>query len=172
KVHRVNFANDFERFRSGLLYYWNCAEPLKESAQIIWNAKGSNNVAAMLIGMAIELLLKGTHVALDKNIPYIHDLCSLSKGIGVAVAGDDRIILQALSEQVTWAARYPTPTSESLWHRAAEIFGMQRRQSGTLANLIIESRDLSRENCERLWDVYADYYNRAQQVRIESVDII
>ncbi len=172
KVHRVNFARDFDRFGSGLLYYWNCAEPLKDSARIIWDAKEPNNVAAMLIGMAIELLLKGTHVALDEDISYTHDLCRLSEGIGVTVVGDDRIILQALSEQITWAARYPTPTSERLLHKAAEIFGRQRRQSGTLANLFIESRDLSRRNCERFWGVYADYYERARQVRIESVEII
>lgn len=172
KVHRVNFASDFDRFRNGLLYYWNCAEPLKESARIIWDANGPNNVAAMLIGMAIELLLKGTHVALDKDISHTHDLCRLSEGIGVTVGGDDRIILQALSEQIAWAARYPTPTRESLLHKAAKIFSKQRRQSGTLANLFIESCDLSRRNCERLWGIYADYYERARQVRIESVDTI
>lgn len=171
KIHVVNFADDFERMKSGLLYYWNLAEPLYDSAKVIWDAKGPQNVAAMLVGMSIELLLKGIHVAFDKDVPKHHRLHDLSASVGIDVNENDIIILQALSEQVIWAARYPTPRKAAQMLRTAEVFEKQRRKSGNLAKLFIAERNLSRKNCERLWKSFAGYYHKARRVRIESVEL-
>ncbi len=108
-IHIVNVAVDFERRRDSVLYYWNCAEPLFDSAKIIWQARGSSDVAAMLVGMSIELLLKGIHVAFDKDIQKTHDLHKLCNECGISVSLNDTIILQALSETIYWASRYPNP---------------------------------------------------------------
>ena len=168
KIHAVNVADDFEHKRDGLLYYWNCAEPLFHSAKIIWNARGSSDVAAMLVGMSMELLLKGIHVAFDKTIPKTHYLHKLCNELGISVNQNDTIILQALSEKVIWASRYPTPNNAEQLFRATEIFDKQRRRSGNLANLDIERRALSRRNCERLWNTFADYYHKAREARLCS----
>jgi HEPN domain-containing protein len=171
KIHAVNFADDFERRRNSLLYYWNCAEPLFHSAKIIWSAHGPSDVAAMLVGMSIELLLKGIHVAFDKTFSKTHNLHELCAEIGIPVDQNDIIILQALSENIYWASRYPNPNNAEQLFRAAKIFDKQRRKSGNLASRDIEERSLSRKNCERLWTVFANYYHKAREARLESIEL-
>jgi HEPN domain-containing protein len=171
KIHVVNVRDDFERRNKSLLYYWNCAEPLLQSAKIIWDAKGPSDIAAMLIGMSMELLLKGIHVAFDKDFQKIHDLLQLCRTIGISVGQDDAIILRALTETIYWASRYPAPSNWRRLVEATELFDQQRRQSGNLAKRDIEEREISRENCERLWDVFAYHYHRAREVRFESVEL-
>jgi HEPN domain-containing protein len=170
KIHVVNVINDFELRTKGLLNYWNCAERLLQSAKIIWDAKGPSDVAAMLIGMSMELLLKGIHVAFDKDFQKIHDLHKLCRTVGISVSEDESIILRALTESIYWASRYPAPSDWQRLFEATELFDQQRRQSGNLANRDIKERAISRENCERLWDLFADHYHRAREVRFESAE--
>ena len=74
KIYAVNVRDDFERRNKSLLYYWSSAEPLFQSAKIIWNARGPSDVAAMLI-----------HVAFDKDAKKIHNLLQLCTTIGISV---------------------------------------------------------------------------------------
>jgi HEPN domain-containing protein len=172
KIHVVDFSDDFERYRSGLLYYWNKAEPLHNAARVIWVDVLLHEVAIMLTGMSMELLLKGIHVAFDKEVPRHHKLDELCAGVGIALSNDDKVILKAISEHIIWAARYPAPTSARKMLEATEIFRKQRRKSGNAARHFIAVRDTSFENCERLWGAIATYYGRAQQARIESVELL
>jgi HEPN domain-containing protein len=170
-LHVVNASDDFERRHNSLLYYWNCAEPLFHSAKIIWNAHGPSSVATMLIGMSMELLLKGIHVAFDKTCQRTHDLHKLCSAVGIPVDENDDIMLQALSEHIYWASRYPAPNNAVRLFRATELFDKQRRRSGKLAHRDIAERTLSRENCERLWNVIAGHYHKAREARLESVEL-
>jgi hypothetical protein len=173
RIHVVNFADDYAQFRDGLLYYWNRAEILHNSAKIIWDVGRplESDVAAMLIGMAIELLLKGTRRALDLPPSKSHRLDRLCDEVGITISANERIILKALSEHVIWASRYTVPTEPELLITAQDTFDKQRRKSGNLANYYIAERATSLENCERLWTVFADHYHRARDASIESVEL-
>jgi hypothetical protein len=173
KIHVVNFANDYARFRDGLLYYWNRAETLRNGATAIWEAGGprTNDVAAMLMGMAIELLLKGIRRALDLPPSKSHRLDHLCDDVGIIVDENDRMLLRVLSEYVIWQSRYTVPNSTEHLAAAEEIFAQQRRKSGSLDTLFISERSSSADNCERLWDLFAEHYHRAREARIESVEL-
>jgi len=171
KVHVVNFSDDYQRYKSGLLYYWHKAEHLHEAAKMIWPSPPLGDVAIMLTGMSMELLLKGICVAFDKDIPGIHRLDKLYELVGIPQTEDDKIVLRAISENVIWYARYPTPRDADKMLEAFEVFKKQRRQSGNLSNYFIEERASSFDNCERLWGVVAEHYHRARDVRIESVEL-
>jgi HEPN domain-containing protein len=169
KVHYVNFANDYERFRDSLLSYWNRAEALHSGAQIINHANGPFEVFSLLAGLSIELVLKGIHRALDKDVPQHHRLHDLCSSVGIAVSANDRVILRSLSEQVYWASRYPVPKNPRDLAAAQELFDKQRRKSGNLRDYYIEEREINNNNYERLWNLLAGYYHKAQESRIESV---
>lgn len=127
KIHVVNVSDDFERKRNGLLYYWNCAERLFESAKIIWDAHGSSDIAAMLSGMSMEVLLKGIHVAFDKKFKKSHRLHELCTEIGISVSANDAIILRTLTEMICWSARYPAPSDGEKLFQSTAIFDKKRR---------------------------------------------
>jgi HEPN domain-containing protein len=171
-IHRVNMANDFERFRDGLLYYVNRAEALHDGARLVVDGGGPSEPFTLLAGLSLEVLLKGIHRALDKKIPFHHRLHNLSSNVGIALSDDDRIILEALSEHVYWASRYPVPASEENLLSARAVFAKQRRTSGNLANYYIAERHLSVENYERLWGLFLGYYERARSARLESAELI
>jgi len=172
KIHVVNISDGFEHGRGALLYYWNCAEPLYLSAKIIWDARGPSNVAAMLVGMSMELLLKGIHVAFDRQFKTTHRLDKLCANVGIEVSADDKIILWALSEHVIWASRYPVPKSAERLSSATDLFSKQVRSSGNLAHRDIKERELSRGNCERLWMGFAEGYQKVREARFESAEHI
>src|SRR5277367_5190103 len=97
KVHVVNFSDDYQRYKSGLLYYWHKAEHLHEAAKMIWPSPPLGDVAIMLTGMSMELLLKGICIAFDKDIPGIHRLDKLYELVGIPQTEDDKIVLRAIS---------------------------------------------------------------------------
>jgi HEPN domain-containing protein len=125
----------------------------------------------MLMGMSMELLLKGVHVAFNKASQKTHDLHKLCEAVGISVGENDDIILQALSENIYWASRYPTPNNADRLLLATELFDRQRRRSGKLAHRDIAERALSQENCERLWNVIAEHYHKAREARLESAEL-
>lgn len=172
KIHRVNMASDFERFRDGLLYYWNRAEELNNGAEILSKANGPPAVFALLAGLSIEVVLKGIHRAFDMKIPQHHRLTDLCANVGIAIGADDQIVLKALSEHVYWASRYPVPTSEKDLIAAQEIFDQQRRKSGKLSEYYIKEREISSANYARLWTTLSNFYHRAREARIESAEIV
>jgi HEPN domain-containing protein len=171
-IHRVNMANDFERFRDGLLYYFNKAEALRDGARLVAAGGGPPEPFALLAGLSLEVLLKGIYRALDRNIPLHHRLHDLSHDLGIEVTADERVFLEALSEQVYWAARYPAPRNEEQMMRARAVFDQQRRRSGNLPDYYIVERHISPENYERLWEKFLCYYERARSARLESAELI
>jgi HEPN domain-containing protein len=171
KINYVNMADDFARYRDGLLYYWNRAEELHLGAQIIHDAHGPHDVFVMLAGLSLEVLLKGIHRALDNEIRPTHRLDDLCRKAGISVSSDDQIILAALSEHVTWASRYPVPNKpEHLWS-ARKTFDKQLRRPGNIRDYYISEREISWANYERLWEFFAGYYHRAREARPESAEL-
>src|SRR5262252_6249718 len=83
KVRHVNLADDYERFRDGLLHHWTRAEALHAGAEIIQQANGHSEIFALLAGLSIEVLLKGIHRALDRNVPQHHRLHDLCGSVGI-----------------------------------------------------------------------------------------
>jgi HEPN domain-containing protein len=169
KIYRVNMADRFDQMRDGLLYYWNRAEQFHSGAQIIRGANGPFQPVALLAGLSIELLLKGIYRAFDEPIPHHHRLHDLCRDVGITVSDDDQIILEALSEHVYWASRYPVLTAPEVMPKAMAIFDKQRHESGDLGNLGISERDIN-QNYDRLWSLFATYYHQAREARIENAE--
>ena len=66
KIRSINMWNQFDRYHDGLLYYWNNAEKLRDSAKILWeNGFLQTDIASMLAGLSVELLLKGVILGLQ-----------------------------------------------------------------------------------------------------------
>lgn len=166
KIHKVDFSDDFERYRGGLLYYWNKAEPLYEAAKLVWAGFALDSVAIMLTGMSMELLLKGIYVAFDKKVPQHHRIDELCTGLGITLSAEDRSILRAILEYVIWTARYTTPKDAIQMFHATELFDRRKRASGRNAYLVVK-----REDCDRLWEMVAIHYHRAREARPESASL-
>jgi hypothetical protein len=164
KSHKVNFSSDFDRYRSGLLYYWNKAEPLYRASELVWPGFLLSPIAIMLVGMAMELLLKGIYVAFDKKVPRHHRLHDLCAGLGINLSKDDRSILRAISEHVIWTARYTTPKGAVELFDASELFEERRQSNGPKAFLVV-----TRQDCSRLWELVTAHFHQARQARPESV---
>lgn len=74
----------------------------------------------MLVGFALECLLKGIIVAKGENIiqngkiKFVegssqHNLIKLADRAGITYSNGEENILKALTENIEWAGRYPTP---------------------------------------------------------------
>jgi hypothetical protein len=60
KIRRINMWNDYDRYHDGLLYYWDNAEKLKDSANIVWkNQRLGNAIASMLADCRLRYCSKG-----------------------------------------------------------------------------------------------------------------
>lgn len=178
KIRRIPFGNYFQRKRTALLYYVNCAERMREAAQLVWNGgKGPLDVFGMLAGLSLELLLKGTLMGLQEDFPNHHKLAALCDRAGISLSTSDRIFLEILTEYVTWAAKYPAALDEVVMARGEEILNKQYRQNralGTLAGVGIQMRvpelEINRGNYDRLWAMLLDYYFQVQSSVHESVE--
>jgi hypothetical protein len=95
---------------------------LTPQQQEAWPKLGMRNVALLLFGLALEVLLKGFLVARDPSlvqqqriaaeISSGHDLKKLFAGAGIGVSVVEAGILDRLSESITWASKYPVPISQ------------------------------------------------------------
>ena len=104
------------------------AMAVKAKVQPFDNAMHSlAHVEAMLLGMALECLLKGIYIkrhrvwadptkehALVKDGAYVgargHDLPKLADAAGVTVSLSERSILDRLTDFIVYAGRYPVPS--------------------------------------------------------------
>jgi hypothetical protein len=171
KIRRIEMGNYFKRKRTGLLYYLNCAEELNSGALLIWeHDQRLRKVFAMLAGLSIELLLKGIMIGLQEDFPAHHRLADLCDQAGITVDENDRLILQALSEHIYWASKYPAPLNEQQMERTREILEQQYRRSGNLANLHIPEKEIGLANYKRLWALFLDHFFQVQNVVIESAE--
>ena len=165
KIRDFDKGDQFNRRFNGLLYYLNCANELHEAALLVGNAKLiPGNVFCLLAGLSIELLLKGILLGLQGRFPKSHQIQDLSLSAGISSTDDDLIILQTMSEYVSWASKYPTPKDEQSWYNAVELFGKQRRASGKLSSYIISERAINMENYQRLWEKYASCFWQVYEV--------
>lgn len=165
KVRHVNMWNDFDRYHDGLLYYWNKAEKLRNSAEILW-ASGSwqNDIALMLAGFSIELLLKGTILGLQDVFPHCHELDCLIATAGISVSDRDHQTSKLLTEYIVWAARYPTPKIAEAWF-LEEAGGWPLSRAPDL-------RDTNQQDdYESLWNTLAPYFWRVEEGTLESADL-
>jgi HEPN domain-containing protein len=172
-IHRVYMdgGQHQHRMENGLLYYWDKADKLRRSAELVTGDCELQEVFSMLAGMSLEVLLKGIARALDNPAPKkTHSLRKLVEHVGIAFSGDDGIILDAMSEHIYWAGRYTAPLKPEDWIKIWEIQSNQRRSGGSLANYYIESREISLMNYRALWARIADCFHRARESRYESAE--
>jgi HEPN domain-containing protein len=165
KVRRVNMWNAFDRYHDGLLYHWNNAEKLRDSAKILWASGASqNDIALMLAGLSIELLLKGTILGLQDVCPHCHQLDCLIATAGISVSDRDHQTSRLLTEYIVWAARYPTPRTAEAWF-LEETGGWPLSRAPDL-------RDTNQQDdYESLWNTLAPYFWRVQEGTRESADL-
>jgi len=165
KIRAFDKGDQFSRRFNSLMYYSNYADELHEAALLVGNAKLiPGNVFCLLAGLSIELLLKGILLGLQGKFPKSHQIQDLSLLSGISSTDDDLIILQSMSEYVSWASKYPTPKDEQSWHSAVELFGKQRRTSGKLSSYIISEREINMDNYERFWEKYANCFWQVYEV--------
>ena len=171
KIRRINAGDLFERKHNGLLNYWNRAEDLHKAALVIHDSDQMLfRVFPMLIGLSIELLLKGILLGLQEKFPLHHKLLDLSNCAGIEILDDDNILLNSLTQHVYWASKYPAPKDKTEWNDAWKIFDRQRRPSGNLAQLDIQARSINRDNYLRLWELFSGFYWKVHEAVLESAD--
>lgn len=88
-----------------------------------WPKIGMTNVAPMLLGLALEVLIKGYLIARNPSlveqqriaarISADHKLQALFVMAGIPASAAEGEVLDQLTESVTWAARYPVPRSQN-----------------------------------------------------------
>lgn len=98
------------------------AESFKSSAIIVFNHLLENpkkettpyihyyhRIAMMLMGYAIELLLKTILIKQSKANQETHDLIELTKSASVKLNQEEVACLANFTQWVIWAGKYPTP---------------------------------------------------------------
>jgi hypothetical protein len=165
KIRHVNMWNHYDRYHDGLLYYWNNAENLRKSANIVWdNQILGNEIALMLAGLSIEILLKGTILALQEVFPHCHRLECLIATAGISVNDRDHQTSRLLTEYIVWAARYPTPKGAEEW--------FLEETGGWPLSLAPEERGINkRGDYENLWSTLCPYFWRVQKETFESAEL-
>jgi hypothetical protein len=154
KIRRINMWNDYDRHYHGLLYYWDNAEKLRDSANIVWDKQRFGNaIALMLAGLSIEVLLKGIILALQDVFPYCHRLDCLIATAGISVSDRDHQTSRLLTEYIVWAARYPTPKGAEDW--------FLEETGGWPLSLAPDERGINRRGeYENLWSILTPYFWR------------
>lgn len=170
-IHKVYMDDTQHRMENGLLYYFNRADDLRKSAEILMSHGGSRQSSTMLAGMALETLIKGIGRALDNPPKNIHRLADLAAHVGIVVDDVEQVLLDAMTEHIYWAGRYTAPRKAADWERVERIRAKQWRTSGSLANHEVEAYAVSKANFERLWTKFAGYYWRAHAARHESAEL-
>jgi hypothetical protein len=165
KIRRLNMWNFFDRYHDGLLYYYNRAERLKDGAVILWDSGPiQNDTASMLAGLSIELLIKGTILALQGFFPHCHKLDCLIATAGISVDDRDHLTSRLLTEYIVWAAKYPTPTRAEDWF-LDETGGWPLSMKEDTWN------SDRRKDYEHLWNTLHPYFWRVQEATFESAEL-
>jgi HEPN domain-containing protein len=171
-IHRVYMdgGEHQHRMENGLLYYFNKANDLRKSTEILMANGGSRDTWSMLAGMSLDVLLKGIARALDNPAKPTHSLTDLAKHVGIAFTEDEGIILDVMSEHIYWAGRYTAPRKPEDWIKVWELQSKQRRPSGKLADMDIPSRTISIGTYRRLWAKFANCFHQARESSYESAE--
>jgi hypothetical protein len=168
KIQRIHMDDHQHRMENGLNYYLNRANDLRRSVEILMVGGAPRGTSSMLAGMALEVLLKGIARGLDRPAKPIHNLNDLASHVGIGVTQDERVILDAMSEHIYWAGRYPAPRKAEDWQRVWRLRGEQIRSSGKLSEMEIAERAITIGSFRRLWKKFAGNFERVRQSRPES----
>jgi|HubBroStandDraft_5_1064220.scaffolds.fasta_scaffold06751_7 hypothetical protein len=169
KINRVYMDDHQHRMENGLLYYWNKADHLRQSANILFNNNAPRDVFAMVAGLALEVLLKGIGRALERPNNSSHSLTKLTDDVGIPLSDDERILLEAMTEYILWAGRYPAPRQAFEWVRFWDVQKkQQRRTSGIFSGTGDPDRSIGLVTFTRIWAKLAAYYHQAREARPES----
>jgi len=109
------YKKQFDTMNESADYWHSKSCHLNHSSKILWNAWEDGDLIdngdtyLMLMGLALELLLKAFYIANGKNPPKHHDLDNLTGECSHAFTNKDNIILKNLSGYIVWLGRYPTP---------------------------------------------------------------
>jgi hypothetical protein len=151
KIRHIHMWNDYDRDHDALLYYWNNAEKLRDSANLVWGRQRlGNEISLMLAGLSIEVLLKGIILVLQDVFPHCHRLDCLIATAGISVSDRDHQTSRLLTEYIVWAARYGGwPLSRAPGER-----GTNRRG-----------------DYENLWSILRPYFWRVEKGTFESAEL-
>jgi HEPN domain-containing protein len=154
----------------GLLYYFNKADTLRKSAEILMGHGETPEVSTMIAGMAMEVLLKGIIVGLDGARPKkTHNLNKLIDDVGIAVDDDERTLLEVMTEHVLWVGRYTTPLERKDWQRVYDI--REKQKEGGSKWFDNPSRTVDVGTFRRLWAKVANCFWQVKEARLESAGI-
>jgi HEPN domain-containing protein len=166
-TYPIDLSDRHQRMEKWLPGYFNKADDLRKSAEILMREGGPRNVSSMLAGMALELLLKGIARALDGPAKSTHSLTKLADDVGIAITEDERVILDIMSEHIYWIGRYTAPRKANSWDRIEELENKRRKPSGSSADMASRgSSDTSRQ----LWEKFATYFHKARRWRFETAE--
>jgi HEPN domain-containing protein len=154
------------RMTHGLLYYFNKADTLRKSAEILMGHGETREVFTMIAGMSMEVLLKGIIVGVDGSPRKTHNLNKLIDDVGIAVDVDERILLEVMTEHVLWVGRYTTPLKREDWHRVYDI--REKQKEGGSKWFDNPSRMVDVGTFRRLWAKVEDCFWQVKEARPES----
>lgn len=190
KVRRVNLNDVFTRRQNISTYYWNCASDLHSGAQIIGYVLENKEckitpellglgsgfsfgaslipVFRLLAGFSLELLLKAIAKILDRPHLTHHKLNQLRENVGITLNEHHIAILNALTEEIEWSSRYPTPKQNNAWEKAISIFeNLRKKEPLGKTTLSISThwseRAINLENYDAIWAELSPLYWRAQE---------
>lgn len=169
-IHRVYIDDHHHRMQNGMLYYWNKADDLRKSTEILMANGAPRDNSSMLAGMATEVLLKGIACALDNPASNTHHLRKLADHVGIELTDDEKVLLDVMSEHIIWAGRYTAPKHETDWQKVWELQDKQRRKSGSLVDFENPSRTVAVGTFRQLWAKFASSFHQAHQSRFESAE--
>ena len=172
------YKKQFDSMNESAAYWHSKSCHLNHSSKILWNAWedgdliDSGDTYLMLMGLALELLLKAFYIANGKKPPTHHQLDSLTNECSHAFTKKDNIILKNLSGYIVWQGRYPTPLDriDRVTQKNTAFLSIKEQQKpfhNTLSfsdqlsgksNSKLSRSDLNYDNLLKLWQTINTEY--------------
>ncbi len=175
-IHRVAIDDPFRRYRDGLLYYSNKAEKLYNAAMALGGDPVGHHIEAfaLLAGISLEVLIKGTLTGLREPVPFTHNLVTLSEKTGFSLSRNDRTVLKTLTIYVIWYSKYPAAKDAKEMMEGMEVIKAQYPGSGNLGKIVNKVRTspsvVSGDNYERLYRFFNQHFFAVQSAVYESAE--
>lgn len=166
----------FRRYRDGLLYYSNKAGNLHDTAIALGGDPVGDHFEAfaLLAGLSLEVLIKGTLIGLRESVPMKHNLITLSDTAGLTISNNDRAVLKALTVYTTWYSRYPTARSAREMVEGMEVVKAPYPKGGNLQKIIEAIRTspaaVNTDTYERLYTFFRLRFFEVQSSVRESAE--
>ncbi|MCP2158601.1 hypothetical protein [Agrobacterium tumefaciens] len=175
-IHRVAIDDPYRRYRDGLLYYSNKAEDLHNSAMVLGGDPSGIHFEAfaLLAGISLEVLIKGTLVGLHEKVPMKHNLITLCETAGFTMSDDDRTVLKAFTVYTTWYSRYPAARSLREMTEGMDVVKAPYARGGNLQAIIEAVRNspvaVNEATYQRLYGFFRQRFFDVQSSVRESAD--